>query len=82
MARFMLELSPQSDGTENDGGNTHLAALRAGRVVRLHVALEGVGRVEVWRVADGGVREIGRGRRGQDGGGGKLQWRVGWGGPC
>lgn len=62
-------------------GSTHLAALRAGRVVRLHVALEGVGRVEVRWVPDGGVREIGRRRRGQDSGGGKLQGRVWWGAP-
>lgn len=42
-----------------DGTGTHLAALRAGRVIRRHVALEGVRRVEVGRVADGGVREVG-----------------------
>lgn len=39
--------------------NTDLAALRAGRVVRRHVALQGIRRVEVGRVADGGVREVG-----------------------
>ena len=57
--------------------STHLAALWAGRVVRWHEVLEGVGGVEMGGVSDGGVGEVGRGGRGQDGGGRKLQRGVG-----
>lgn len=52
-----------------------LAALWAGRVVRLHVVLEGVGWVEVRWVADGAMRDVGRGGRGKDGRGRELQRR-------
>ena len=37
----------------------HLATLGAGRVIRLHVVLEGVRWVEVGWVANGGVGEVG-----------------------
>lgn len=55
---------------------TYLAALWTGRVVRLHVVFEGVGWVEVWRVADGAVRDVGRGGRGKDGRAGERQRRM------
>lgn len=55
---------------------TYLAALWTGRVVRLHVVFEGVRWVEVWWVADGAVRDVGRGGRGKDGWGGERQRRM------
>lgn len=60
---------------------TDLAALRAGRVVRRHIALERISRVEVGRVADGAVWEVGRRCRGQDSRGRELQGRVWRGAP-
>lgn len=69
---YDLNVWPPRPGTSC----SHLAALRAGRVVRRHVALQRLGGVEVRRVADGRVREVGRRRRRQDGGGRELQGGV------
>lgn len=45
---------------------THLAALRAGRIVRLNVVLKRIGGVEVRRVTDGRMGEVGRWSRRKD----------------
>lgn len=58
-------------------GWTHWAGLLVGRVTgQGDQVLQRVLGAEVWRVADGGVGEVGGGL-GQDGGGGEVQRRGG-----